>query len=37
MGSIGLFMILATVMYITRKIDWYEIETTKEENEPETD
>lgn len=27
MGSIGLFIILATVMYITRKIDWYAIET----------
>ena len=23
MGSIGLFMILGTIMYITRKIDWY--------------
>jgi inner membrane protein len=27
MGSIGLFIILAIVMYITRKIDWYEVET----------
>ena len=27
MGSIGLFIVLATVMYITRKIDWYAIET----------
>lgn len=27
MGSIGLFIILAIVMYITRKINWYEIET----------
>lgn len=25
MGSIGLFVILATVMYLTRKIDWYAI------------
>jgi len=28
MGSIGLLSILAIVMYITRKINWYEIETT---------
>ncbi len=27
MGSIGLLLILAMVMYITRKINWYEIET----------
>ena len=27
MGSVGLFIILAMVMYITRKINWYEIET----------
>lgn len=27
MGSIGLFIILAVVMYMTRKINWYEIET----------
>jgi inner membrane protein len=26
-GSIGLFVILAVVMYMTRKINWYEIET----------
>ena len=26
MGSIGLFIILAIVMYMTRKINWYEIE-----------
>ncbi|PIE89862.1 MAG: cell envelope integrity protein CreD [Acidobacteria bacterium] len=26
MGSIGLFVLLATVMYITRKIDWYTLE-----------
>lgn len=26
MGSIGLFIVLSTVMYITRKIDWYSIE-----------
>ena len=37
MGSIGLLTILALVMYITRKINWYEVETTKEENESETD
>ena len=33
MGSIGLFIILAIVMYITRKINWYEVETAVEENE----
>ncbi|MBM9531103.1 cell envelope integrity protein CreD [Desulfoprunum benzoelyticum] len=27
MGSVGLFVILSSVMYITRKIDWYAIET----------
>lgn len=27
MGSVGLLIILATVMYITRKIDWYSVET----------
>lgn len=27
MGSIGLLIVLATVMYVTRKIDWYAIET----------
>ncbi len=27
MGSIGLFIILAVVMYMTRKINWYKIET----------
>ena len=26
MGSIGLFIVLATVMYITRKIDWYSLD-----------
>lgn len=25
MGSIGLFIVLATVMYLSRKIDWYDI------------
>ncbi len=25
MGSIGLFIILATIMYLTRKVDWYGI------------
>ena len=37
MGSIGLLTILAIVMYITRKINWYEVETAGEENESETD
>lgn len=32
LGSIGLLVILALVMYITRKIDWYEIETTQQGN-----
>ncbi|MBT8340313.1 MAG: cell envelope integrity protein CreD [Desulfatitalea sp.] len=32
MGSIGLLIILAMVMYITRKINWYEIETARPEN-----
>jgi len=27
MGSIGLLIVLAVVMYITRKIDWYAVET----------
>lgn len=26
MGSIGLFLVLVTVMYITRKIDWYSLD-----------
>ncbi len=26
MGSIGLLLVLSTVMYITRKIDWYSLE-----------
>jgi len=25
-GSIGLFLILSTVMYITRNVDWYNIQ-----------
>lgn len=25
LGSIGLFLILATIMYLTRKIDWYSV------------
>ncbi len=29
-GSIGLFIVLAAVMYLSRKIDWYNIQTTKE-------
>ena len=32
MGSIGLLVILAIVMYMTRKINWYEIETVQPEN-----
>ncbi len=27
MGSIGLFIVLATIMYLSRKIDWYAIKT----------
>ncbi len=30
MGSIGLFIILAIVMYVTRSIDWFSIVTTQE-------
>ncbi len=30
MGSIGLLVVLSTVMYITRKIDWYSVETSQE-------
>ena len=34
MGSIGLFIVLATIMYLSRKIDWYAIKTKgKEESE----
>jgi inner membrane protein len=29
MGAIGLVLVLSTVMYITRKVDWYSIERTK--------
>ena len=29
MGSIGLFVVLTTVMYITRKIDWYSLDKDK--------
>lgn len=32
-GSVGLLMILALVMYVTRKIDWYEVETVPQESE----
>ena len=32
MGSIGLLIILVIVMYITRKINWYEIETAQQKN-----
>jgi len=31
MGSIGLFLVLATVMFITRKIDWYALDKEKAE------
>ena len=27
MGSVGLFIVLATIMYLSRKIDWYAIKT----------
>ncbi len=30
MGSIGLFVVLAIIMYLSRKIDWYEIRTKEE-------
>jgi inner membrane protein len=33
MGSIGLLIILALVMYMTRKINWYEVETEQQGNE----
>jgi inner membrane protein len=33
LGSVGLLMILALVMYVTRKIDWYEVETVPQESE----
>ena len=33
LGSIGLLIILTMVMYITRKINWYEIETAQQGNE----
>lgn len=32
LGSVGLLLILAVVMYMTRKIDWYAVETTPPEN-----
>jgi inner membrane protein len=32
LGSIGLLIMLALVMYITRKINWYEIETAQQGN-----
>ena len=31
MGSIGLFIVLATIMYLSRKINWYEIKSKNEE------
>jgi inner membrane protein len=33
LGSIGLLIILTLVMYITRKINWYDIETVQQGNE----
>ncbi len=30
-GSLGLFVVLATVMYLSRKIDWYALQATREE------
>ena len=27
MGSVGLFIVLATIMYLSRKIDWYSVKT----------
>lgn len=33
MGSVGLLVILSIVMYMTRKIDWYEVETAQPESE----
>lgn len=32
MGSIGLLVITATVMYMTRKINWYRVEAVREKN-----
>jgi inner membrane protein len=32
LGSIGLFIILASIMWITRKIDWYDLMNAKEQN-----
>lgn len=32
MGSIGLLVIIATVMFLTRKINWYRIEAVREKN-----
>lgn len=29
MGSVGLFIVLSTVMYLSRKIDWYNLKTTE--------
>jgi len=29
MGSIGLLFVLSTVMYVTRKIDWYSLNDTQ--------
>ena len=29
MGSVGLFLVLTVIMYLTRKIDWYSIQQEK--------
>ncbi|MCD4687901.1 MAG: cell envelope integrity protein CreD [Desulfuromonadaceae bacterium] len=33
LGSVGLLVILALVMYVTRRINWYEVETAAQESE----
>jgi inner membrane protein len=30
LGSVGLFVVLACVMYVTRSIDWYQMDTSGE-------
>ena len=36
MGSLGLFMVLAVVMYLSRKINWYAIDATNTNKDEET-
>ena len=31
MGSLGLFIVLAVLMYLSRKVNWYEINSTEKE------